>query len=258
MSAKPKASEEQIIEKLMDIDTYPSYYKIANSLGLDPQNSFIKRCHKIEERLGIPPREKCHGGGLQRKVVLIEQKPKEHTKPKPEPKLVTELARTVVKAQLPQENLSVFPFGPNEQVYYDDRLCTAVMVTAEKAILRRNADMKHITLMIEQYTENPEIVRRTDEKPPLKTTGEAIVLKQRDEGKAYIEDAETAETAKDFEPFDLEMDDNTDAVKDFGPLFDNVDYIDEEWGASPVEKLAGFQTTFNKKVKKFVNRILGR
>ena len=136
-------------------------------------------------------------------------------------------------------------FRPNEQVYYEDRLCTVIMVTEEKMILRRNADMHHITITAEQYTENPGILRQEHEKPPITTTGEDVTLRKRTV-------KEIATNTDKMEPvFDLEMDDNTDAVKDFGPLFEETDYIDEEWGA--VEK-----PTIREKIKNFVSRIVGR
>ena len=112
------------------------------------------------------------------------------------------------------------------------------MVTEEKMILRRNADMHHITITLEQYTENPGIVRQTDEKPHITTTGEDVTLRRRTV-------REIANNTDKMEPvFDLEMDDNTDSTKDFGPLFEETDYIDEEWGAVKAKPIKDMDSKF--------------
>ena len=213
---KSKVTDQQLAEKLLD-KQYKTYYAVAKSLGLVPQSSFNDRCHRIEAANGIEPRET----------------PTERTgrpkggerKPKP-----LKVAPFMGIAE-PKKPDKPFPFSVNEQVYYDNRLCTVVMATAEKIILRKNADLRHTTLTMEEYTKNPNIVRQIEEKPPLMTTGEAVVLRKRDKAKEHIQDTETAETAKSFEPFE------------------DIDYTDEEWGV---------KSTFREKIKNFARKLMGR
>lgn len=221
---KSKVTDERLKEKLMD-KQYKTYYAVAKSLGLVPQSSFNDRCHRIETAYGIEPREvppertgRPKGEERKLKPPKVEPfmgiaEPKKPDKPKP----------------IPKPKLSAFPFAVNEQVYYDNCLCTVVMVAAEKVILRKNADLRHVTLTMEEYTQNPNIVRQIEEKPPCTTTGEAMVLRKR--AKEYIQDTETAETAKNFEPFE------------------DIDYTDEEWGIKP---------TFGEKIKNFARKLMGR
>jgi hypothetical protein len=201
---KQKIPDSELLEKLRD-NQHISYYATAEIVGLRYNTDFINRCHKLERLYKIPAKISTKYG---------------KSKPEPKPE-----AAEIIKSSVA---ITRFPFRPNEQVYYEGRLCTVVKVTEEKILLSRNADKKFTTLTMEEYLKNPNILRQIDEKPPIKTTGEAIVLRQA--GKEYIKTVEVAETAKKFEPFDLEMDDTTDKVKEFGPLFEPVDYIDEEWG----------------------------
>lgn len=210
---KSKVTDQQLAEKLLD-KQYKTYYAVAKSLGLVPQSSFNTRCHYIEAAYGIEPRET----------------PTERTgrpkggerKPKP-----LKVAPFMGIAE-PKKPDKPFPFAVNEQVYYDNRLCTVVMV-GDKITFRKNADLRHITLTMEEYIKNQDIVRQIEEKPPCTTTGEAMVLRKR--AKEYIQDTETAETAKNFEPFD------------------DIDYTDEEWGVKP---------TFGEKIKNFARKLMGR
>ena len=267
---KSKISDQRLTEELLDSPN-KTYYEIAKSFGLVPQSSFNARCRKIEHKLGMPERDPGKPGrnfgstdGIKRQAKPIkrpEPKPVKVepfvgiAKPEPKPTMppdeffnvkldpVKERPKSVINAG-PEQVKSLF-FRPNEQVYYEDRLCTVIMATEEKMILRRNADMHHITITAEQYTENPGILRQEHEKPPITTTGEDVTLRKRTV-------KEIATNTDKMEPvFDLEMDDNTDAVKDFGPLFEETDYIDEEWGA--VES-----PTLGQRVKNFVSRICGR
>jgi hypothetical protein len=216
---KQKIPDSELLEKLRD-NQHISYYATAEIVGLRYNTDFINRCHKLERLYKIPAKISTKYG---------------KSKPEPKPE-----AAEIIKSSVA---ITRFPFRPNEQVYYEGRLCTVVKVTEEKILLSRNADKKFITLTMEEYLKNPNILRQIDEKPPIKTTGEAIVLKQT--GKEYIK--AVAETAKNFEPFDLEMGDNTDKVKDFGPLFEPVDYIDPEWG----------KPTLREKIKKCVAILFG-
>lgn len=220
--AKCKIPDSELTEKLRD-KQYTSYYAISKAVGLVCNTDLIRRCHRLEELYGIPARIPSRSGRP------IENKPKPEPKPK-KPKLVKKpgLVRTPEKKpEVIKITPTGFPFHANDQVRYDGRLCTVAYVIQDKITLRRNADLKHITLTMEEYTQNPNILRRIEEKQPIKGIGQAIVTRQS--GREYIQDVETAETAKNFEPFDLEMGDNTDKVKDFGPLFSEEDYIDEEW-----------------------------
>jgi hypothetical protein len=288
---KSKISDQQLTERLMDSPN-KTYYEIAKSFGLVPQSSFNARCRKIEHKLGMPERDpgkpgrnfgSKDGTKRQEKPKAPAPRPIIEVEPfmgiaKPEPKPIIspddffnvklepdkEKPKTVIGSE-PTQAKPLF-FRPNEQVYYEDRLCTVIMSTAEKMVLRRNADMHHITITAERYTENPGILRQIDEKPPLPTVGEDVIKRRTVR--------EIAETAKRFEPinlngttgdeepgkyeaeeidrlncFDFEMDDNADAVKDFGPLFEETDYIDPEWGAKP---------TFWQRAKNAVARIVGR
>lgn len=260
---KSKISDEQLAEALKD-DQDKTYYEIAKSLGLVPQSSFNARCRKIEQKLGLPERDPGKPGrnfGSKDKIKRQAQPKAPAPKPvvkiepfmgiaKPEPKpIISPNDFFNVKLEPPKERPKPEPakslfFRPNEQVYYEGRLCTVIIVTEEKMILRRNADMHHITITAEQYTENPGIVRQEHEKPPITTTGEDVTLRKRTV-------KEIANNTDKMEPvFDLEMGDNTDAVKDFGPLFEETDYIDEEWGVK--------KPTIGQKVKNFVSRIIGR
>lgn len=249
---KSKISDQQLTERLMDSPN-KTYYEIAKSFGLVPQSSFNARCRKIEDKLGMPERDPGKPGRNFGSTDAEKRQAKPIKRPEPKPTMppddffnvklesVKEKPKTVIIAG-PEPKKSLF-FRPNEQVYYEDRLCTVIMATAEKMILRRNADMRHTTITAEQYTENPGIVRQIDEKPPITTTGEDVTLRRRTV-------REIANNTDKMEPlFDLEMDDNTDAVKDFGPLFEETDYIDPEWGAKP---------TFWQRAKNAVARIVGR
>ena len=266
---KQKVSDSQLAVVLKD-NQYKTYYAVAKAVGTGSQTSFIERCHKIEQIYGIPPRISERGGrpkgstdGIKRQAKPIkrpEPKPVKVepfvgiAKPEPKPTMppdeffnvkldpVKERPKSVINAG-PEQVKSLF-FRPNEQVYYEDRLCAVIMATEEKMILRRNADMHHITITAEQYTENPGILRQEHEKPPITTTGEDVTLRKRTV-------KEIATNTDKMEPvFDLEMDDNTDAVKDFGPLFEETDYIDEEWGVQKQKR--------KERLKKFIKKVLGR
>jgi hypothetical protein len=240
---KQKIPDSELLEKLRD-NQHISYYATAEIVGLSYNTDFINRCHKLERLYKIPAKISTKYG--KSKPEPKQPKPIKETTIRPKPE-----AAEIIKSSVA---ITRFPFRPNEQVYYEGRLCKVTSVSADKITLRRYSDLSPIMIGMEEYLKNPNILRQIDEKPPIKTTGEAIVLKQA--GKEYIKTVEAAETAKDFEPmhiesdtceseepgryeaeeidrmhcFDFEMDDTTDKVKDFGPLFEPVDYIDEEWG----------------------------
>jgi hypothetical protein len=169
---KQKIPDSELLEKLRD-NQHISYYATAEIVGLRYNTDFINRCHKLERLYKIPAKISTKYG---------------KSKPEPKPE-----AAEIIKSSVA---ITRFPFRPNEQVYYEDRLCTAVMVTAEKITLRRNADMRHITITIEEYIQNPKILRQIDEKPPLKNI--------------YDEKRTVIATDK--------------------PVFEPIDYIDPEWG----------------------------
>ena len=228
---KSKVTDEQLTAALLD-KQYKTYYAVAKSLGLVPQSSFNTRCHYIEAAYGIEPREtptertgRPKGSKDSHKRQIANCRPPERIIKSP----VTVEPFIGVPMPKPKPDKPKFPFAVNEQVYYDNRLCTVVMATAEKIILRKNADLRHTTLTMEEYIKNPNIVRQIEEKPPCTTTGEAMVLRKR--AKEYIQDTETAETAKNFEPFE------------------DIDYTDEEWGVKP---------TFGEKIKNFARKLIGR
>jgi hypothetical protein len=230
---KTKIPDSQLVEKLRD-KQYTSYYAVAKAVGLNCNTDFINRCHRLEELYGIPVRIPSRQG-----------RPVKNTKPMTSRKLTDkppltlkeweELNAKIMASDSPEPKIIGFPFGPGEQVYYEYRLCTVERVFKDKIILRRNSDLKLVTLTMEEYLKNPEILRRIDKKPPIKSIGEAITTK-RDEG----------------EPFDLEMDDTTESTKDFGPLFGEVDYIDDAWLKPTARKLS-----IKEKIKKCVAILFG-
>lgn len=234
-----KISDSELLSTLRD-KQYISYYAISKSIGLVCNTDLIKRCHRLEELYGIPERVPSRSGrpkeNKPKKVKPISLK-EDKQKAKP---IKVEPFMGIAKPIEKPVKIKAVPLRPGEQVRYDGRLHTIVMVTAEKITLRKNADLSHKTLTMEECIQNPEKIVRIEEKRPISTTGEAIVLRRDSK---YIKD--TAETAKDFEPFGLE--DNTDKVEDSG-LFEPVDYIDEEWG----QKL-----TLGEKIKKCADILFG-
>jgi len=186
---KYKVSDEQIAELALK---GRSNNQIAAELGISVSGTFHNRCNEIRKANGIP----AWSGKMGRhpKEDKPEIKPTKTQRPNQTP-LKVEPFMGVAK---PAEKTKPIPFRPNEQAYYKDRLCTVVMVTAEKITLRRNADMRRITLTIEEYIQNPKILRQIDEKPPLKDI----------------------------------YDDKRTVIAD-KPVFEPIDYIDPEWGAKP-------------------------
>lgn len=248
---KTKIPDSQLLEKLRD--KYKSYYAIAKAVGLNCNTDFIKRCHRLEELYGIPERIPSRAGRPPTREKAV--RPEKRAEPQK-----AKWEKTEIRVA-PAEPLKIrpayrtpdtkpFPFRPKEPAEAYGRRCTVEHVCQDKITLWRNADMKYIGITTEEYTQNPEILRQIDEKPPIKTTGEAVVLKQM--GKEYIKIVEVSETANHFEPpkFDLEMGDNTDTTKEFGPLFDDVDYIDEAWGKPT-------KLSIKEKIKKCVAILFG-
>jgi len=251
---KPKVPDEQLAEVLRD-GRYTSYYAVANAVNITPSENFTERCQRLEKKLGIPHKERR---GQRR--INIDKLPEADVEPpeslrKTEPEVPTAKAVPVraertVPVNATHTEVTPFRFRPKEPVCFDGYQRVVDAVLPEKIAMRRNCDMRYITLTAEEYIENPGILRQSEEKPRITTVGEAVVLRQRDEAKEYIQDTETVETAKKFEPFDLEMGDNTDTVKEFGPLFEDVDYIDDAWGT--VEK-----PTVASRFKGFIAKLRG-
>ena len=266
---KQKVSDSQLAEALKD-EQYKTYYAVAKAVGTGSQTSFIERCHKIEQIYGIPPRISERGGRPKgsKDGEKRQTKPKEPpsrptvkvepfvgiAKPKPtispddffnvklEP--VKEKPKEVVSAGPdPERPLKPFPFGSGDELFYLDRLHTFQRIIDGTIYLRENASMRTVTVPMALYNQIPDIFRGTEEKPPILTILEDVALKKKTVN-------EIANNTDKMEPvFDLEMDDNTDSVKELGPLFEETDYIDEEWGAKP---------TIREKIKNFVSRIVGR
>jgi hypothetical protein len=168
---------------------------IAAELGIAVSGTFHNRCNEIRKANGIPVwLGKMGRHPKEDKPVVAKSEPTKRPTPlKVEPFKGIEAPKPIWGKPI------LFPLEPNDQAYYEDRLCTAVMVTADKITLRRNADMRHITITIEEYIQNPKILRQIDEKPPLKNI--------------YDEKRTVIVTDK--------------------PVFEPIDYIDPEWGAKP-------------------------
>lgn len=187
---KYKVSDGQIAELALK---GLSNNQIAAELKISSAGTFHNRCNEIRKANGIP----VWSGKMGRhpkedKPVVAKSEPTKRPRPTPlkvEPFKGVEIQKPIWGKPI------LFPYRPNDQAHYKDRLCTVVMITAEKITLRRNADMRRITLAIEEYIQNPKILRQIDEKPPLKN---------------IYEDKRTVIMDK--------------------PVFEPIDYIDPEWG----------------------------
>jgi hypothetical protein len=72
-----------------------------------------------------------------------------------------------------------FPFEPKDDVIYGGQLHRVRDVGKARMILCRNADLKGVTIMLDDYNAGRADVRKVGEKPPIKTAGEDIMLKRR-------------------------------------------------------------------------------
>jgi hypothetical protein len=187
---KYKVSDEQIAELALK---GLSNNGIAVELGIAVSGTFHNRCNEIRKANGIP----VWSGKMGRhpkedKPVVAKSEPTK--RPQPTPLKIEPF--TGIEAPKPiWGKPTLFPFNLNEQVYYGYRLCTVERIFTDKIILRRNADLRPKAITIEEYIQNPKILRQIDEKPPLKTI----------------------------------CDDKRTVIMD-KPVFEPIDYIDPEWG----------------------------
>lgn len=78
----------------------------------------------------------------------------------------------------PQNSAIPFPFYQDESILYCGTNYTVVRVDAERLVIRENATLKSKYFTPEEYEKNKTSFRKK-EKPPIKTAGEDIALKNR-------------------------------------------------------------------------------
>ena len=82
MPKPAKATEPELIERLKDKATYPSYSSIAKSFGMFPAMTFKHRCNKLEIKYNIEPREVKVGPKTSEVWDNLIFEEKKETKPK--------------------------------------------------------------------------------------------------------------------------------------------------------------------------------
>jgi len=149
---KSNVSDEQIIEKIIELGN-PSDRQIAMALGITPNGKFSQQLRQIRKNNNIPePERKITGRPAKKGSEIQKEKPEKPIKKDP-PK--------EAKINTP------FPFEPQQQVIHAvEGLCTVRNIGESRMILTRNANLKTITVFLEDIQKDPKIVRKMKEDKP--------------------------------------------------------------------------------------------
>lgn len=132
------------------------------------------------ESMGMKPADIAKKLGVTPAAVTQRQKKRDEAKKGPEPSIIKKQDPVPLPPQSAETSeTKPFPFEPKDDVIYGGQLHRVRSVGQNRMILCRNADMKAVTIMLEDYQAGRAQVKKVGEKPPIKTTGEDIVLKNR-------------------------------------------------------------------------------
>ncbi|MDD4566194.1 MAG: hypothetical protein PHE79_12065 [Eubacteriales bacterium] len=124
----------------------------------------------------------------------IDKLRKEYGKPLPDPEKPVEVkvgpAPVVESVQPEPKQARPFPFEPKESVIYSGQMHTVRSVGESRMVLRRNADMKGVTILLDDYNAGRASIRKVDEKKT--NTYEHITRNRREDEEA--EDAKAPQT----------------------------------------------------------------
>lgn len=252
MSKKSRVSDEQIIE-LIEKGLINSH--IARELGVT-LGSISVRCNQLRKKHNSLPEPAKKS---TKRTIDLDNLPEVE----PPPSLKEKASADTIPPE--PVKLDPFPFEPKDDVIYGGQLHRVRSVGATRMILCRNADLKSVTITLEEWNRNKDMIRAAEEKP--QNTYEHITRNRPDEepedakapetifekvairSKAEKKPAQSVENLFQPDPadaaiesapvdagpihIDLEMDDSADLVE--LPRGEQ-DYVDPEWFDKPIPR----------------------
>jgi hypothetical protein len=202
--SRQKFSDEQLI-KLLQNPEYKNNNQIVKALGSKPYGALNNRLNQLRKNHGLPAADGRKKPGLEIALVIPDEPPE--TDP--------------VK-------LDPFPFEPKEQVVFGGRLHTVRGVEINKLVMYENCSLRRVTVTLEAWNKNKNLVRGLNEKPPIKTAGEDVALKRRRQDEEPETPAKAAGTI--FERVAARKADRKPAVinQDFEECFKPIDQTTED------------------------------